>query len=63
MMSEEEERPRFVTGGYVWHRRQWVNWGPFSKERFTEPLVTLGYTIYQSNFINITLFDFQICIC
>ena len=25
MTSEEEERPRFVTGGYGWHRHQWVN--------------------------------------
>ena len=25
MTSEEEERPRFVTGGYGQHRRQWVN--------------------------------------
>ena len=24
MMSEVEERPRFVTGGYVLHRSQWV---------------------------------------
>ena len=24
MTSEEEERPRFVTGGYGWHRRQWI---------------------------------------
>ena len=24
MMSEEEERPRFVMGGYGRHRRQWV---------------------------------------
>ena len=24
MTSEEEERPRFVTGGYGRHRRQWV---------------------------------------
>ena len=24
MTSEEDERPRFVTGGYGWHRRQWV---------------------------------------
>ena len=25
MMSEEEERPKFVTGSYGRHRRQWVN--------------------------------------
>ena len=25
MMSEEEERPRFVTGGDGRHRRKWVN--------------------------------------
>ena len=25
MTSEEEERPRFVTGGYGRHRRQWIN--------------------------------------
>ena len=24
-MSEVEERPRLVTGGYGWHRSQWVN--------------------------------------
>ena len=27
MTSEEEERPRFVTGGYGWHRHQWVKHG------------------------------------
>ena len=27
MTSEVEERPRFVTGGYGWHRSQWVNVG------------------------------------
>ena len=25
MMSEVEERPRFVKGSYRWHTRQWVN--------------------------------------
>ena len=24
MTSEVKEMPRFVTGGYGWHRRQWV---------------------------------------
>jgi len=24
MTSEVEERPRLFTGGYGWHRRQWV---------------------------------------
>ena len=24
-MTSEEERPRFITGGYGRHRRQWVN--------------------------------------
>ena len=28
-MSEEEERPSFVTGGYGRHRRQWVKMGYF----------------------------------
>ena len=23
-MSEEEERPSFITGGYGWYKRQWV---------------------------------------
>ena len=29
MTSEVEERPRFVTGGYRWHRNQWVTKGVF----------------------------------
>ena len=24
MMSEVEERPRFIMGSYGWHRSQWV---------------------------------------
>ena len=34
MRSEEEERPRFVTGGYGRHRRQWVKsiFGPRTAE-------------------------------
>ena len=28
MTSEVEERPRLVTGGYGWHRHQWVNVNP-----------------------------------
>ena len=34
MMSEEEERPRFVTGGYGRHRCQWVDKKPLKSKFF-----------------------------
>ena len=33
IMSEEEERPRFVTGGYGGHRHQWVKIEPYKFEK------------------------------
>ena len=35
MASEEEERPRFVTGGYGRHRRQWVKVTKYTNENPT----------------------------
>ena len=42
MTSEEEERPRFVTGGYERHRRQWVN-------TLVKPVLLYGSETWKTN--------------
>ena len=52
MMSEEEERPRFVTGSYGRHRRQWVknrNTSSAAVKRSIAYLVSYHFVILSNN--------------
>ena len=53
MTSEEEERPSFVTGGYGWHRLQWV------KNTFTILVASSSIFFIQLHVVWLT---FEICL-
>ena len=66
MMSEVEEWPRFVKGGYRQHRSQWVNMGHVLNIGFTVTVHCSSLAIQRSLFCQlylITKLEFIDCMC